>query len=156
MKSMHTWLDKYKEDPNYCGAPSLIHILSWRPLHQEKKPRKWGKKQPAPLNWTQVHLGKEVAFCLQDTAIADNLSPVIWDNCLLCRTNTRRNQLHTSVSEDCWGSVPCTFQTSKEVLSTGCFFSSSGRGVQHLNEDYPVWESKDEWPCFWDANVPEM
>ena len=50
---MHTWHDKYKEDPAYCGAPSLIYTLSWRPLHQEKKPRKWGKKQPAPLNWTQ-------------------------------------------------------------------------------------------------------
>ena len=157
MKSMHTWLDKYKEDPAYCGAPSLIHTLSWRPLHQEKKPRKWGKKQPAPLNWTQSpSRKKKVTFRLQDTAIADNLSPVIWDNCLLGGTNIGRNQLHTSVSEDHWGPVPCTFQTSKEVFSTCSFFSSSRTGVQHLREDSPAWESKDEWPCFWDANVPEM
>ena len=68
MKSMQTWLDKDKEDPAYCGVPSSIHTLTWRPLHLEKKPRKWGKKQPASLNWLKtikmepkVHLGNEVA-----------------------------------------------------------------------------------------------
>ena len=158
---MQTWLHKYKEDPAYCGEPSSIHTS--RPLHLEKKPRKWGKKQPATLNWLKtikmepkVHLGKEVAFRHQNTAIADNLSPVIWDNCLLGGTNTGRNQLHTSVSEVHWGPFPCTFQPSKEVFSTGSFFSSSRTGVQHLREDSLAWESKDEWPHFWDANVPEM
>ena len=98
-----------------------------------------------------------LSFRLQDTAIADNLSPVIWDNCLLGGTNTGRNQRHTSVSEDHWGPFPCTFHPSKEVFSTGSFFSSDPvESVQHLREDSPAWESNNEWPHFWDGNVPEM
>ena len=136
--------DQYKKTQPTVVPPPLIHTSSWTPLHLRKKPTKWGKKslnlwrRPALLNWLKtikmeprVHLEKEVAFRLQETAIADSLSPVIWENCLLSRTNTGRNQQHTSALEDRWGPFPCTFQpiASMEVFSTGSFFSSSRAGV---------------------------
>ena len=136
--------DQYKKTQPTVVPPSLIHASSWTPLHLRKKPTKWGKKslnlwrRPAPLNRLKtikmeprVLLGKEVAFLHQETAIADSLSPVIWENCLFGRTNTGRNQQHTSVLEDCWGPFPCTFQpiASKEVFSTGSFFSFSRASV---------------------------
>ena len=75
MKSMEIWLDKYKENPPYCGAPSLIHTLSWRPLHQEKKPRKRGKKQPAPLNWTQSPSTEKKSLFAFKTQPLQTISP---------------------------------------------------------------------------------
>ena len=142
-KSMQTWRP-IQEEPAYCCATVLNWHFKLDAFTSEKEANKVSKKslnlwrRPAPLNWLKtiemeprVHLGKEVAFRLQETAIADSLFPVIWENCLFGRTNTGRNQQHTSVLEDRWGTFPCTFQTiaSKEVFSTGSFFSSSRAGV---------------------------
>ena len=158
------WLDKYKENQAYCCDDHFlwIHTLSWRQCYIRRRSQESeARNNSAPLNWTQSPSTEKKSLFAFKTQPLQIISPQSSeDNCLLGGTNTGRNQLHISVSKDRWAPVPCTFQTSKEVFSTGSFFSSSRTGRSaFLREDSLAWESKDEWftllrcKCSWNVTV---